>query len=312
MASSIGSASGAIAVLRRVFRLSLVVPATAWMLGSCAFSGGGGSDVPNSLGGTVVASDGIPVANASVRIRSRSWTPRSPEVVWSTQTDENGRYNLPAFPNLQDLVVEWEDSLDGIGAVLAMDPSWQEADRIPTVTLLHWGTLAGTCVSDSSGVISTDRLYIPELGREIGPDSTGAWNFSGIPPGTYSPVLVSRPPFESFRFPPHTVVEGARTLVAPILLADSSRGTWRGVATHPDGSLASGVRMTWTDSLRSLTYGMLATSDDSGRMLVPLPPPGRWTYRWSAPGESNTLRIDIPDTTKDLRRTLPTVVVLRR
>lgn len=292
--------------------LTCAILAAAW-LSSCAtrVGGGGGSDVPNDLQGRLLLASGDPASAVRVilrRVVSSPWTPSEERSVW---TDSDGRYVLPVPLGTGEWTVEWQDSLRGLGAFRSLDSLRQPDGRLEEVRLEDWGVLAGTCVSDSREVIATDRLWIPELGRVVAPDSTGSWAFPQVPSGRYAPRLLTQAQEQPFVFPASTVAPGGRRVLAPILLLDSVRGAWRGRFETPSGGAAVGVRVSWIRLPDAASRTVLARSDDSGRIILPNPDTGTWTYTFARPsGDSRTLEVRVPDTTSDRRWSLPSVVVL--
>lgn len=285
----------------------------AVFLASCddSTAGGGGSDVPNDLNGRVVLASGDPAADVRVVLRRIPARPEDAVEEHAVWTDSDGRYRLEGHPAGAGWSLEWRDSLRGLGAFRLLDDRDADQGTLPEVRLQPWGSLAGTCVSDDREVIATDRLWIPELARLVTPDSTGSWIFRSLPSGVHTARLLTQAQPDPFLFPTSEVPAGQRRLLDPILLTDSSFGAWRGVFQDSAGTRLPGVRVTWSLSGDSVLRTVLARSDDSGRIILPNPATGTWTYTFTRPsGTSRTLEVRVPDTTSDRRWSLPPVVVL--
>lgn len=280
---------------------------------SCAtrVGGGGGSDVPNDLQGRLLLASGVPAPQVRVvlrRVASSPWVPVEEHSAW---TDLDGMYRIPDPGDDAAWTLEWRDSLRGLGAFRSLDSLRRPDGRLAEVRLESWGVLAGTCVSDSREVIATDRLWIPELGRMVSPDSTGYWVFGEMPAGLFAPRLLTQAQEKPFVFPASTVAPGGRRVLAPILLMDSARGAWRGRFETPEGAAVVGVRVSWTKTLDPTPRTVLARSDDSGRIILPKPDTGAWAYTFVHPsGASRSFEVRVPDATPDGRWSLPPVVSL--
>jgi hypothetical protein len=295
------------------WRYPLVGVFLALLIASCddSVGGGGGSDVPNDLNGRVVLASGDPAAE--VRVVLRRIPVRPDEVVeeHSVWTDSDGRYRLEGHAGGAGWSLEWRDSLRGQGAYRLLGDRDAELGTLREVRLERLGSLAGTCVSDNREVIATDRLWIPELARLVTPDSTGSWAFRTLPPGVHTARLLTQAKADPFLFPTSRVPAGERLLLEPILLMDSALGAWRGVFQDSAGARLPGVRVTWSVLGESTQRTVLARSDDSGRIILPNPSTGSWTYTFARPsGTSRTLEVRVPDTTSNRRWSLPRVVVL--
>lgn len=293
-------------------RLALVAVVLAGILAACdSTAGGGGSDVPNDLDGRVVLASGEPAAGVLVVLRRVPSRPEEAVEERTAWTDSDGRWSLEGASAGAGWSLEWRDSLRGQGAFRLLDQSDAGGGNLGEVRLEPWGSLAGTCVSDDREVIATDRLWIPELARLVTPDSTGSWIFRSLPPGIHTARLLTQAQPEPFLFPTSRVPAGQRRLLDPILLTDSSFGAWRGVFQDSAGIRLPGVRVTWSLLGESTQRTVLARSDDSGRIILPNPATGTWTYTFTRPsGTSRTLEVRAPDTTSDRRWSLPPVVVL--
>lgn len=285
----------------------------AMFLAACddSVGGGGGSDVPNDLNGRVVLASGDPAAEVRVVLRRIPARPEDAVEEHAVWTDSDGRYRLEGHPAGSGWSLEWLDSLRGLGAYRLLDDRDAGLGSLPEVRLQPWGSLAGTCVSDNREVIATDRLWIPELARLVTPDSTGSWAFRSLPSGLYMTRLLTLAQADPFLFPTSAVPAGARRLLEPILLMDSALGAWRGRFEDSSGARIPGVRVTWSLLGESTQRTVLARSDDSGRIILPNPSTGTWSFTFTrSTGAERTLEVRVPDTTSDRRWSLPPVVVL--
>lgn len=293
--------------------LPLVGVFLALVLASCddSTAGGGGSDVPNDLSGRVVLASGDPAAEVRVILRRIPAGPDEAVEERTAWTDSDGRYRLEGQVGGTGWSLEWRDTLRGQGAFRVLGDRDAELGTLREVRLERWGSLAGTCVSDNRDVIATDRLWIPELARLVTPDTTGSWAFRSLPPGVHTVRLLTQAQADPFLFPTSRVPAGGRRLLEPILLTDSSFGAWRGRFQDSTGARVSGVRVTWSLLGESTQRTVLARSDDSGRIILPNPSTGTWSYTFTRPsGTSRNLEVRVPDTTSDRRWSLPPVVML--
>lgn len=300
-------------VLERAWTRPLLGVLLVAVLSSCddSVGGGGGSDVPNDLNGRVVLASGDPAAEVRVVLRRIPAGPDEAVEEHAVWTDSDGRYRLEGHAGGAGWSLEWRDSSRGQGAFRVLGDRDADLGTLREVRLERWGSLAGTCVSDNREVIATDRLWIPELARLVTPDSTGSWAFLTVPPGVHTVRLMTKAQADPFLFPSSRVPAGERRLLEPILLTDSSFGAWRGRFEDSLGARLPGVRVTWSLLGDSTHRTVLARSDDSGRIILPNPATGTWTYTFARPsGSVRTLEVRVPDTTSDRRWSLPRVVVL--
>lgn len=298
---------------RRAHRLRLIALAFAsWgVVVSCA-GGGGGSDVPNDLSGTVLSASGEPASGTRVLLRSASATPSRPGPVWETVSDGRGEFHLPLVPDTGSWLVEWRDSATGSGASRLLRAEWIVAERIPPVRLAKWGALRGTLATTSAEVSAQAVVVIPGLLLSSKVDSNGSWRIDDIPEGSYQPRVEGIANGATTKTDSVSIVPGKESVLAPVAVLDhASRRIWKGVLRSWDGYPVAGARL-WLFSIdRSDSVRCNCVSDDSGRIAWILPDTGRGVVRISTATAGWTGNVNFGDSSASRPRPLADTIVMQ-
>lgn len=147
--------------------------------------------MPDSFEAVVVASDGLPLAGASVRIRPEHWTANAGVAPssWETRTEKDGSFEIP-WPDTGRWSLEILANSVQEGRFLpSVDDSLLRAST-PRMILAPLAALSGRVPVASSE--SRGAVLLEGTDREVLPDPGGSWSFDDLGPGSYR-VLWSRP-----------------------------------------------------------------------------------------------------------------------
>ncbi|HOX51524.1 MAG TPA: hypothetical protein PKY05_08540, partial [Fibrobacteria bacterium] len=289
---------------RRLFARALVMVSLA-ILGSCA--GGGGSDVPNDLSGTVLSESGEAASGTKVFLRSARSTPDQPGPVWQTTADTRGEYHLPLVADTETWLLEWRDSACGCGTTRILASDWIRQERIPPVRLAKWGTLRGTLANGTSRPTEGIRVVIPGLQLSAIVEADGSWQIADVPEGIYQPAVEGAPAGAEVVADSVKIQAATGSVSPPVVVSDRpSRLVWMGLLRSPEGKPLAGVPLLYLPAEGKDTLKTGSVSDDSGRIAWVPTDSARGTVilanatnRWSGAVEAHLLQPDVfptPDT----------------
>lgn len=237
-------------------------------LGGCA-TGGGGSDLPNSLEGTIYAGTN-PVPGARIELRPSGWKPGGApagSVFWA---DEKGKFQIAQPMGGNWKLVAW-DSTGG----LACQTELQLDRSAPVDMYLEPVGASSGVIGDSLDIADGFDVYALGIDRRSKLDTNGNWRLDSVPAGNLDLVAVSRTDPAVF-YPLGRIFVGS---------GDSSVAPPASIGSNPDTNRIAHGRL-WLPIgrparngfvvLRSGSDSIRAAVDDSGRFVLRLPLEGSW------------------------------------
>jgi len=262
---------------RRIAVLVAIALAGFLLLGACSTenqSGGGGSDVPNSLEGTIISGTG-PVPGARIELHRADWTPITHDTALVVRADESGRFRI-TIPSDGNWKLHATDSNRSLAAQMDIAAS---ATLPPLVLRLEPSATLSGVLGDSLDVAEGFHVFVLGLNLVSELDTNGNWRIDALPSGQQRLVAVSNnDPTISYPLGDVVVRPGDSAVAIPATIGpelDTSRlvvgQLWYPIGKRAKNGFVVLKSLIDTDSIRCAV-------DDSGRFSLMLPTGGLWLF----------------------------------
>lgn len=252
------------------------------LTGGDRLAGGGGVDVEGiSVEGTAMLADHKPAIAALISIRTWDYlkaggAPKTAIDKADTRTDSSGRFRVDGLDTGR-YAVEVDAGKDG-ATLLEIDADGSQRVLKVEAVIQATGVLSGTVRADGGQFLYGAEITVLGVDRRTRTDSSGAFTFTGLPPGTY--IVRITPPIgtlSTLEIPEVTVSAGGTMVLDSVQLTASVPGVfaqWRfdeakgGVAGEAGGSEARAILKN-AASWGAGKQGEALLLKDSGYAFVP-------------------------------------------